>query len=130
MEKFLIQIRELGLKLTAPRRQILEVLFYSDRPLTINEIMKNCVNADFATVFRTVKLFVAHGFLQSTNFNDKQIRYSLIKEDTHPHHILCKECGKIEQLDVCILDKVKKLTSYKIVDHSMEFVGICPECNK
>ncbi len=130
MEKFLLKLKELGLKQTAPRRQILDVLFKSEIPLTINEIMNGCISVDFATVFRTVKLFLSHGLLQSTNFNDKQIRYSLIKADTHPHHILCKECGKIEQLEVCIIDKVRKLTDYKIVDHSMEFVGICPECKK
>jgi Fe2+ or Zn2+ uptake regulation protein len=130
MEKFLLKLKKLGLKQTAPRKQILAALLKSDRPQTINEIMSSCNSVDFATVFRTVKLFMSNGFLQATNFNDKQIRYSLIKENSHPHHILCRDCGKIEQLDVCIIDKVRKLTDYKIIDHSMEFVGICPECNK
>ncbi|MBL1215069.1 MAG: transcriptional repressor [Ignavibacteriae bacterium] len=130
MEKLLSRIKELGLKITVPRRQILNVLNESNKPLTISEIVNKCGGADFTTVFRTVKLFSSKGLLQSTNFNDKQLRYSLIKKDNHPHHILCKNCGKIEELEICIIDKVRKLTDYRIVDHSMEFIGICPECKK
>jgi Fur family ferric uptake transcriptional regulator len=130
MDKFISQIKDLGLKITVPRKQILKVLYTSRKPLTISEIVNKLGGADFATVFRTVKLFSSKGLLQSTNFNDKQIRYSLIKTDTHPHHILCKNCGKIEELEICIIDKVKKLTDYRIIDHSMEFIGICPECKK
>ena len=50
--------------------------------------------------------------------------------DDHHHHIICSGCGKIERLDLCIADKAKTLTRYKITSHTMEFKGICPDCQK
>ncbi len=55
-------------------------------------------------------------------------RYALVGEDQHNHYVLCVECGKLEDIDICLLDEVERMTNFKILSHSMEFQGIFRNC--
>jgi Fur family ferric uptake transcriptional regulator len=55
--------------------------------------------------------------------------------DTTPHyHIRCSVCSKVENIDMDVMHNLvataAKKTSYKIVRHHVEFVGVCPDCQK
>ncbi len=106
---------------------MLEILTELRKPVTLSEIHEKCGDIDFASVYRSIKLFTELRIVHEISWGDKVLRYEMM-EDDHHHHIVCKKCGKIERLDLCILDKVQNMTSFKIESHSFEFVGICPEC--
>ena len=127
MAKCLEILREMGFKVTRPRKKVLEILHAGNRPLSLGEIFSNCTDIDFASVFRTIQLFLSLDIVREINMLDKKRRYELTQEKSH-HHIQCSVCGKIENIDICILEDVKNLTNYKITNHMMEFKGICPEC--
>ena len=88
-----------------------------------NDKLVQCWNVN--TCFDTMELKI----VEEVNLGERQKRYELIL-DKHHHHILCKTCGKIDRIDYCILDKIKDLTNYNILNHSIEFIGICPDCQK
>lgn len=127
MELHLNKLREAGYKLTRQRKNVLEILVHRRKPLTLNEIHEECSQTDFASVYRIVQLLTALKIVEEVNLGERQKRYEIIL-DKHHHHILCKSCGKIERIDFCILEKIKNLTDYDITNHSIEFMGICPEC--
>lgn len=127
MEKLLSLVKESGAKLTTPRKLVLEKLSNSKKPLTLNEIYENCESIDFASVYRSIKLFNELGFVEEINFADKKVRYELIS-NLHHHHVICSECGEIKDLPVCLLSEIEKLTNYKITKHNFEFMGLCPKC--
>ncbi|MCF8241440.1 MAG: transcriptional repressor [Melioribacteraceae bacterium] len=122
-------IKESGAKLTKPRLMVLEALYSQERPISLSDIADICFEIDFASVYRTIKLFDELGILQTINIGDKKPKYELETKKSHHHHIICSECGRIEKIDLCILPEIQKLTKFKIVNHSMEFIGICPDCN-
>ena len=129
MENLISLVRESGAKLTNPRKQILENLFQLNKPLTLKEIHDKCESIDFASVYRSIKLFYELGIVNEINFADNKIRYELTNKKHH-HHIICSECGEIKELPICILSEIETLTDYTITKHNLEFMGLCPKCKK
>jgi Fur family transcriptional regulator, ferric uptake regulator len=127
MEKLISEIKKRGIKITRPRREILCALEESSSPLSLNEIHDQIKEVDFASVFRNVKMFCSLNLVREINMGDKKIRYELLEKE-HSHHIICSKCGKIQKLNICFLERIEGLTDYKITEHHMEFVGICPDC--
>lgn len=129
MENLFSVLRESGAKLTGQRKLVLECLSRSEKPLTLKEIHSNCSKIDFASVYRSVKLFEEIDLVEEIIFADKKVRYKLV-QSRHQHHIICSKCGEIKELPICLLAEIKKLTNYKITKHTLEFMGICPKCQK
>jgi len=127
MDNFLDVIRESGFKLTLPRKSVLGNLYSAKKPLTLKEIHNKCKQIDFASVYRSVKLFHELELVEEITFADKKVRYELIS-NLHHHHIICSKCGEIKELPICIVSEIKKLTEYKITKHIFEFMGLCPNC--
>ena len=129
MENYLVQLKESGAKLTQPRKMVLERLSLSNKPLTLRQIHARCNDVDFASIYRSIKLFKEIGLVNEIIFADKKIRYKLQSND-HNHHILCSNCGEIQELPICLLSEIKKLTNYTITSHTLEFLGLCPNCQE
>jgi Fe2+ or Zn2+ uptake regulation protein len=129
MEKIFNILKNSGSKLTPQRKVVLENLYITDKPVTLKELHNSCQSVDFASIFRSIKLFQDLGLVEEINFADKKIRYKLASKQHH-HHIICSECGEISELPICLLSEIKKLTNYKITKHTLEFMGLCPSCQK
>jgi len=127
MEKYLNVIKESGAKLTNPRKKVLHNLFTANKPLTLQEIHQNCSRVDFASVYRTIKLFTEINLVEEITFADNKTRYELVSK-LHHHHIICSSCGEISQLPICLLSEIESFTNYKITKHILEFMGLCPSC--
>ncbi|MCB9207829.1 MAG: transcriptional repressor [Ignavibacteriales bacterium] len=127
MENLIEIVKESGAKLTSPRKKVLEKLYHSELPLTLKEIHNECKDIDFASVYRTIKLFNEIGLVDEITFADKKIRYELVS-NLHNHHIICSNCGEIEKVPICFVSEIKKITKYKITKHTLEFMGLCPNC--
>ncbi len=120
-------------RVTAPRIQILSILKQSKDPLTISEIHSKLSgsNTDLATVYRTLNLFAALKIVSEIDFRDDYRRFELTIDRHHHHHIVCRECGKIDNVEPCGLEEIEKLLAgkgYKEVTHSLEFFGVCERC--
>ena len=129
MENLITILKESGAKLTFPRKLIIEKLFTITKPLTLKEIHNICSKIDFTSVYRSIKLFEEVGIVEEIIFADKKVRYKIVS-NIHHHHIICSECGEINELPICLLSEIKKLTNYKITKHTLEFMGLCPNCQK
>lgn len=134
-EEFRFLLNSKSQRVTGPRLEILRVLKESRDPMTISEIhgkVKN-KNMDLATVYRTVNLFHENNIVCEIDFKDEFKRYELLYDRNHHHHIVCRKCRKIENVDTCILNELEKFLTekgYSEITHSLEFFGICSECRK
>lgn len=119
------------IKHTQQRKEIFNSLKLANKPLSLDEIQTECSNVDFSSVYRAIKMFIEKGIVTEHYFGDRKPKYSLTLDKSHHHFIKCVNCGKIEELkNICIANEVNKKTKYKIIDHYMEFLGICPDCSK
>ncbi len=137
-EKLNIKIHHAGYKITPPRTLLINILYKTKNPLTINQIIsrlrKEGVNR--ATVYRNLKVLEDSSIIQQIDFRDKGIRYELIDKNNHHHHLVCTKCKKTEDFYNCSVERIvnsvlKKSSSFSIVEsHTMEFFGVCRKCIK
>ncbi len=92
------------------------------------------------TVYRTLELLFQLGFVQKVSSGDGQSRYELKsgEKKDHHHHIICTKCGKIidyrdfVQEELELIEKTEEALAKKhdflILDHNIEFLGLCKNC--
>jgi Fur family ferric uptake transcriptional regulator len=132
-EEFKLILNSHSQRITAPRLEILSILKSSKNPLTISEIHSQITNSktDLATVYRTLNLFADLKIVSQIDFKDDFMRYELIFDRHHHHHIVCRTCGKVENVEACILGELEKMLAqkgYTDLTHSLEFFGVCESC--
>ena len=131
-QEFRLILTNRGQRVTATRLEIMSVLKSSKKPLTISEIHSRLENGktDLATVYRTLNLFADLKIVSEIDFRDDFRRYELVF-DRHHHHIVCRKCGRVEDVESCVLGELEKMLAekgYTDVSHSLEFFGVCNDC--
>lgn len=129
------ELNELNLKATPTRLAVLKLLENSKEPMDVAAIIeflkKNKVKADPTTIFRIVNLLTQKGILKKVRFNEDKSRYEYGLRNDH-HHLICQDCGEIEDISDCPIDllekEISKRKKFVIKTHSLEFFGICKNC--
>ncbi len=131
-----------GLKITEQRRKILSFLLSNHGPFTVEELAQKLksLGFDLATLYRSMGTFEEAGLVEKRLFGDGLVRWELASHPGeacdhghhgHHHHLMCTDCKKIVQLDLCLpenlLIDLKKM-GYAQLKHHLEFSGICPQC--
>ncbi len=131
------ELRSASLKATPARLGVLELLEASEKPLDVATMIayleeKN-ISADHATVFRIINLFTEKGLTKQIQFNEGKFRYELNNKTDH-HHLVCEKCGDIEDISDCNINalekEIEKKKHFKVNSHSLEFYGICKNCQQ
>jgi Fur family peroxide stress response transcriptional regulator len=129
------KLREHDHRITPQRLAILRVLAVSEGHPSVEQIYAQ-VKPDFpttslATVYKNVSLLKSLGEVLELGFSDDSNRYDGNKPYPHPH-LVCTRCKKIIDPDLSVLaDLTQELvqeTGFRILNHRMDFFGICPEC--
>jgi Fur family ferric uptake transcriptional regulator len=116
-----------GLRLTRPRRAIIQVLADSTDHPDATELHRRATQIDpdiaIATVYRTVSLLQENGILSAHTFADGRARYEATGQGHHDHLIDMKsgkvvefESKEIERLQ----EKIAREHGYQIVSHRLE----------
>jgi Fe2+ or Zn2+ uptake regulation protein len=126
------ELRDQGLKITAPRFQVIErVAGYEEANFTAEELAAKLAPIGRATVYRTLKLLLDHALICRVILGDGAVCYRL-SHKAHHHHLVCLSCGATEDVDLSdvedVLAGVRDATSYEVVGHRIEVYGFCPSC--
>ncbi len=111
------------------KNQILNLLENLEVPVSVPEILSK-IPANKTTIYRELNQFLSKGLINEIEFGDGKKRYESKNRDHH-HHLVCKNCGKVENLEInekVLLNKLKKQTNFLIENHSIEFFGKCINC--
>lgn len=135
VEEFKVILNSRSQRITAPRLEILGILKSNHNPLTISEIHNKIKDKkiDLATVYRTINLFAGLGIVNEIDFKDEFKRYELVYDRHHHHHIVCRKCKRVENVEACVLEDLEKFLNrkgYTEISHSLEFFGVCNKCNE
>jgi Fur family ferric uptake transcriptional regulator len=120
-------LKQAGLKVTHPRKRILEILeSQSDRHFTADDIYRCLMEANeeigLATVYRVLSQFESAGLVEKHNFESGQAFYEL-DSGQHHDHMVCVETGKViefisEEIEAA-QKKIADSHGYDIEDHSL-----------
>jgi Fur family ferric uptake transcriptional regulator len=133
LEKILLTLKDCGLKLTEPRREMLRVLTKNHGPFTAEEVHRLMTKSvcDQATVYRSLARMTEAGILRKCEFGDGSARFELAETGHHHHHIVCNQCKRIEVIDdeeIEEIDRFARKKGFSDVSHILEFFGTCPRC--
>ena len=129
------KLRDNGHKITPQRLAIVKILAKSLGHPSVEDIYDQ-IKIDFptmslATVYRNIVLIKSLGEVLELGFPDGSNRYDGNKPYPHPH-VICLKCKKIVDPDLGSLDNVTKEvaeeTGFKILNHRLDFFGICSDC--
>jgi len=128
---------EQGLRSTGQRRLIVDEFFRAPGHVTIDDILEQVRAQDsgvgYATVYRTMKMLASGGIAHEHKFTDGMTRYELADDETHHDHLICLQCGRIQEFEEPLIeelqDRIAKQYNFHIVEHKHELYGVCAQCH-
>jgi len=133
--QFIQKLKAQKLKITPKRQAILDYFIREDRYLTPEQVWerlkKDFKYLSFPSVYRNLESFKDCGILVRIQREDRRLCYALcnaIESVHHHHHIVCVKCGRVDDVEGCALSGVKDASGYKVLKHTVQLEGICPEC--
>ena len=134
-ETIIQKLRDNGHKITPQRLAIVKILARSEGHPSVENIhgriKKDFPTMSLATVYKNILLIKSLGEVLELGFPDGSNRYDGNKPNPHPH-VICIRCKKIVDPDLDNLDEMEKQvesdTNFKILNHRLDFFGICNNC--
>ena len=93
-------------------------------------VRKRLPRISLGTVYRNLEILSSCGLIQKMGPVSSQMRFD---GNTSGHyHIRCVYCDRVEDAPIAtvyrIEDEMREVTHYALIGHTLEFVGVCPEC--
>jgi len=128
-------IKEKRLRMSHPRLLVYQELFNAIRPLSPQELYQCLLRKErrigLTSIYRSLDLFESMGMVFKL-MSGSNVKYKLCELEDHHHHIVCKTCGKVVELNFCDIskwsEKVMESTGYQVTDHQLNFYGFCKAC--
>lgn len=124
-------LKKSGLKITTVRKEILEMLNISIKPVTVRKILSE-IDVNKTTIYREIDILLKAGYLNKVDFGDGNKRYELSSLNHH-HHLVCIKCHAVE--DVVLKESlfkeenlISQANKFMVLYHNLEFFGYCHNC--
>lgn len=128
--------RNSGMRITAQRRTILEVLSDSEAHLDAEEVYRRAKvrdpNISLATVYRTLAALRQIGLVQQRHLtrNDQRGYYEIANQQHY--HFTCLRCGRVIEFDTPLIsqiqDELAEEMGIRVVQARLYLEGYCSDC--
>ncbi len=120
------------MKNTKCKESILNVLKYSDKPITAKQIFINCSDLDLSTVYRCLARLEKEEIITKETRFDKKSYYRLNTNSKHVHHMICDNCKDVTEIECTpvenIITNISMKENFEVKNHFFEVHGICKKC--
>tara|TARA_B100000700_G_scaffold75240_1_gene84165 strand:+ start:883 stop:1332 length:450 start_codon:yes stop_codon:yes gene_type:complete len=134
------QLSAINQRYTKNRRQLVEILLGTSKPITINQILESDSKLAQSSVYRNLAVLEQAGLVAKIITNDEHAHYELAEHILdHHHHIICSPCGEIldfqltEKIEKALENSLKEIADdygFSIDRHRLDLLGTCGECSK
>jgi Fur family ferric uptake transcriptional regulator len=123
-------LRKRGLRLSTPRRLVLEALFAADGPVSAEHLTR-LLRLDLASVYRNLETLERHGLVRHVHLGHGPGLYAL-RGGGEREYLYCERCGAVralvpEELDP-VRERVRERFGYEARFTHFPIVGTCPAC--
>lgn len=123
-------------RMTNQRNVILEEIQKVNTHPTADEVYeivrRRLPKISLGTVYRNLEILSACGLIQKIGPISSQMRFDGITKKHY--HLRCINCGRVEDAPTIPMENlenvIREKSDYSILDHKLEFIGICPQCKK
>ena len=129
-------MRSRGLKLTGPRKRIVEKLLSVKGHVTADELIellkKDRTPVSKATVYRTLALVSQSGLIDGHDFDSGRRVYEPMVGRAHHDHMYCIHCAKVIEFSEEAIERLQDMVvsrhKFTPVYHSHKIFGYCADC--
>ncbi|QTA79268.1 Fur family transcriptional regulator [Desulfonema limicola] len=120
--------------MTRQRKVILEEIqtlrYHPSADEIYEAVRKKLPRISLGTVYRNLEILSELGRVQKLELGGRLKRFDW---DVRKHyHIRCINCDRVDNAPMSFMKNMEnsftEATDYKIMDHQLEFLGLCPEC--
>jgi len=132
------RLAEISYRYTKGRRDLVEVLAHSRRPISIPEIMRKKRSLPQSSVYRNLATLEEARVVRRLPGPDEFARYELSEAlSEHHHHLVCTNCGEVVDYSLAPgLEKtlakterdIARSTGFSPQHHELDFLGLCSPC--
>ena len=129
-------LKKEGLRYTNQRQAVWDEIKSNEDHRDAEEIFsalrKNNLNVSRATVYRTIDVLYKNNLIRKIELGDSPAKYENKVNSEHHDHIICVQCGKIEEFvdetiearQDAIIDKM----GLKMIRHIHQLFVLCNDC--
>jgi Fur family ferric uptake transcriptional regulator len=125
-----------GMRMTQQRNMILDYLLGADHHVTMEEIYSALkkFGVGKVTVFRALKMLEECKLVDRVTSTDGKPRYEVKYDRPHHDHLICVECGAIQEIQWPQIERIQEKTCKDLgflpIYHRHEVFGRCKNCQK
>jgi Fur family peroxide stress response transcriptional regulator len=117
------------------RKRILELLqstgIHPTADWVYEQLKKEHPHLSLGTVYRNLSILIGQGLVRKIHFGSTFDRFEAnIKQH---YHLICEKCNRILDFTMPGYEELNKeankLTDFNVINHKIEFFGICAKCN-
>jgi Fur family transcriptional regulator, ferric uptake regulator len=131
------ELQTRGIRVTPQRAIIFEAIEKLEGHITAEDIFEEVQKVNpyvsLATVYRTLELLQGLNLINQTNFGRNQTYFALKDHGAH-HHLVCQECGFIQEFSdellACIRQDLEEKYGFLAHTDHISIFGVCRECRQ
>jgi Fur family transcriptional regulator, ferric uptake regulator len=128
-------LKRQGLRASASRRMIIQILRETVAPLSAREISSGpdggSIGLDLASVYRNLEILEEHGLVHQIQAGRGPGRY-VLAGGVDREYLACDRCGAIADVDPDEMDSVRTVIreryGYEVTFRHVPMVGLCRQC--
>lgn len=136
--RFEALLAERGLRLTAPRRAIVEAVLARAGHFAIEDLVADLrahgVAASKATVYRSLPLLTAAGIVSAAVLSGEERTYERAVGREHHDHLICRGCGKVIEFEYEAIEVLQRELAarygFTLEGHLHQLIGRCAACRE
>ena len=136
LQQMLAKLKARNFRLTPQRLAVLKILAASQTHPSVEdiyaEVKQTFPTTSLATIYKTIALLKEMHEVLEIRFTESS-RFDGNKPYPHPH-ILCIRCGRVMDPELpgvaALVAAAAAHSGYQILDHRLNFFGICPACQQ
>jgi len=137
-EKLESYLKDEGYRITPERFEVLDAVMNASGHFDADELFlglkKSGSKVSRATVYNTLDILEECSLVFKTRLKDHGSRYEKAFGRAHHDHLVCVQCGKIVEFTDDTIERsqeaVAKKFKFKLISHSHQIFGVCPDCKK
>jgi Fur family ferric uptake transcriptional regulator len=123
-------LRKAGLRISTPRRLVLEALFAATGPVSAADLARE-LSLDESSVYRNLEVLEQLGVVRHVHLGHSAGLYTLVSDEV-VEYLYCERCARVTTVAPNHLDSVREQIrdefGYRARFTHFAIVGLCPDC--
>jgi Fur family transcriptional regulator, ferric uptake regulator len=129
------RLRDAGLRISSPRRQLLQALFEASGPVSAERLARSLAGSsewvDVASVYRNLELLERLGIVRHVHLGHGPGLYALAGEGER-EYLVCDRCGDARTVEAAELDavrdEIRRAFDFEVRFSHFALTGLCARC--